>query len=255
MLAMVVPCYNEEMRFNIPKWQEVISKLQNCHWIFVNDGSTDKTIGSLNQLTKNNVHLVDLPKNTGKGEAIRAGFIFALVLSQNHSISRIGYLDSDFAFDLEDIRTVFLESESKLGEGAKYRTIIGSRVKLAGRKIQRSNLRHYLGRAIATFICRGWALAPYDTQSGFKIFTFDSYFIEAMSRSFVTSWFFDIEILLRLEKMNSLGIWEIPLTEWSEIEGSSIKPIDFFLILRQILQARFLVKQHCKDLEHTSGLA
>ena len=125
---------------------------------------------------------------------------------------------------------MFLESESKLGEGAKYRTIIGSRVKLAGRKIQRSNLRHYLGRAIATFICRGWALAPYDTQSGFKIFTFDSYFIEAMSRSFVTSWFFDIEIILRLEKMNSLGIWEIPLTEWSEIEGSNIKPINFFLI-------------------------
>lgn len=248
MLAMVVPCYNEVMRFNVLKWQETISEFQNCQWIFVNDGSTDKTFRILTLLTKNNVHLVDLPKNKGKGEAIRAGFNFALALSKNQPISRIGYLDSDFAFDLEDVRAVFIESESKLGKDAKYRTIIGSRVKLAGRKIQRSNVRHYLGRAIATYICQGWVLAPYDTQSGFKIFTFDSYFREAISRSFVTSWFFDIEIILRLEQINSLGVWEIPLTEWSEIEGSNIKPIDFFLILKQILYARSLVRRHCKDL-------
>jgi len=254
MLSIVVPCYNEEKRFNLHKWQEVISEFENCQWIFVNDGSTDQTFRSLSQLTKKNVHLVDLPKNVGKGEAIRAGLNFALVLSQNQPISRVGYLDSDFAFELEDLRVVFLESQSKLGENAKYSAIIGSRVKLAGRKIQRSNVRHYSGRAIATYICQGWALAPYDAQSGFKIFTFDSYFREAISKSFITSWFFDIEIILRLEKLNFLGIWEIPLTEWSEIEDSTIKPIDFFLILKQILQARALVRRHCKDLEETNGL-
>ena len=128
-----------------------------------------------------------------------------------------------------------------------YRLIIGSRVKLSGREIERNNLRHYFGRLISTFICLGWEKAPYDTQSGLKIFKLDSSFREAVKLPFKTSWFFDIELILRLDELNSLRIWEVPLMKWEEIGESSIKGTRFTNILRQIITVRSLVKLHSEN--------
>jgi dolichyl-phosphate beta-glucosyltransferase len=163
------------------------------------------------------------------------------------NFSRIGYIDSDGAFDLLDIELLLSTAEEKIESVSPYKVIIGSRVKLAGRQIERNKTRHYLGRLISTFICQGWEEAPYDTQSGFKIFSLDSSFREAVKTPFRTSWFFDIELLLRLDTLDSLRIWEVPLMRWEEIGESSIKGSKYLSICWQIITIRSLVKFHSKN--------
>ena len=252
MIAMVVPCFNEENRMDISKWQTIVNRFAGCHWVFVNDGSSDRTSSLINKLTGQNVHQLDLPTNHGKGNAIRAGLLHVInpspmTLLAELDFSRIGYIDSDGAFDLSDIELLLSTVEEKMKSVQPYKVIIGSRVKLAGRQIERSKIRHYLGRLISTFVCQGWEEAPYDTQSGFKIFRLDSFFREAVKTPFRTSWFFDIELLLRLDTLDSLRIWEVPLMKWEEIGESTISGSKYLSIFRQIITIRSLVKFHSKN--------
>ena len=249
---MVIPCFNEEKRFDKLKWQAIVNNFEDCCWIFVNDGSSDNTTFLLNELTGDNVYQLELQMNHGKGNAIRAGFNYVINPPPLTSLAkvnffRLGYIDSDGAFDLTDIKRLFLIAEEKAQSIPPYKLIIGSRVKLAGREIDRSKIRHYLGRLVATFICLGWEKAPYDTQSGFKIFALDSNFREAVKNPFRTSWFFDIELILRLDAINSLQIWETPLMKWEEIGQSSIKATRYLDIFQQMITIRQLVKLHSKN--------
>jgi dolichyl-phosphate beta-glucosyltransferase len=252
MLAMVVPCFNEEKRIDISAWQTIVNKFDGCAWIFVNDGSSDRTSSLLNKLEGENVYQLDLPTNYGKGNAIRAGLNHVInpspfTLLSKLNFSRVGYIDSDGAFDFVDIETLLSIAEEKMELVPPYKVIIGSRVKLAGRQIKRSKIRHYLGRLISTFICQEWEQAPYDTQSGFKIFSLDASFREAVKTPFRTSWFFDIELILRLDNLDSIRIWEVPLVKWEEIGESSIKGARYLDICRQIITIRSLVKVHSKN--------
>jgi len=74
-VSIIMPAYNEERAIaaavsevaaaGFPKDKEII---------VVNDGSTDKTLEILKGLKFPNLVIVDLPKNRGKGAALRAGF-------------------------------------------------------------------------------------------------------------------------------------------------------------------------------------
>jgi glycosyltransferase involved in cell wall biosynthesis len=251
MLAIVIPCFNEAKRFDVARWRVVTQSFENCHWFFVNDGSSDETGTILRGLVGENIHHLDLQANLGKGNAIRAGFnqIINQSLGTQSQIPflSVGYMDSDGAFGLTDIELLFCEATTKLNLTSNYRTIIGSRIKLSGRQIKREALRHYLGRMINTFICFGWDNAPYDTQSGFKIFRFDQIFRDAVKQPFLTSWFFDIELILRLEALDSLGIWEIPLMEWDEVGGSQIRFSKYPSIFLQIIKIRFMVRSYAMN--------
>ena len=69
-----MPVYNEE-RLIEAAIREVVSAPfpENKEIIVVNDGSTDKTLEKLRSLKIDNLVVVSLPKNLGKGAAIRAG--------------------------------------------------------------------------------------------------------------------------------------------------------------------------------------
>lgn len=246
MLAIVVPCFNEEFRLDILYWKETIRTLDECHWFFVDDGSTDQTTEVLKSLEANNVYFLRLNKNLGKGAAIRSGLLTAID-SKVNVYTKVGYLDADGAFNLNDIVSMVKESELKLSYDSIFRTLIASRVKLAGREIERTAYRHYLGRIIYTYLSLGWSKAPYDPQSGFKIFALDSNFRQAISKPFQTRWFFDIELILRLQEIDSREIWEISISNWKEIPGSSISMSKYFSILREILLVRRLVKNFQKQ--------
>ena len=74
-LDIVVPCYNEEK--NIKKfYSELNITLDNdIDWkvIFVNDGSSDKTLAEIKNLKKENVKYISFSRNFGKEAAIYAG--------------------------------------------------------------------------------------------------------------------------------------------------------------------------------------
>ena len=240
---MVVPCFNEANRIDIHYWRSIVSQIDNCKWIFVDDGSSDGTHRILEQIGSENVHILNLPSNLGKGEAIRAGLKFVFNNQSYSSETKIvGYLDSDGAFDQIDLEKIIYESRERLSQDSRFRVLIGSRVKLAGRQISRDRTRHYLGRIISTWISLGWITAPYDTQVGLKLFTFDSNFCKAIETPFATSWFFDIELILRLEELGSGNIWEEPLSSWKEIGGSSLNFKKSLNVLWQIRKVKGFVK-------------
>ena len=215
---MVVPCYNEESRFPLAYWTEILEKTQ-ATWYFIDDGSSDDTLNILNKLVSKNVFTVSLPNNSGKSEAIRQGFLEAI--KKNHSeISTIGYIDSDGAFNLEDIQ--FLIELARMEE--EFPMIWSSRVSLAGSQIERSNFRHYTGRVISTFIWAGMPSKIYDTQSGLKIFRYSPFLSELFKEKFATKWFVDLEIYTRwldYEPGESL-VREVPVKYWKEIRGKDM---------------------------------
>lgn len=83
-LSIVVPCYNEEEAVPIfyKECQKVISSLnlakeQQVEYVFVDDGSKDKTLEIIKSLKKNdsNVHFVSFSRNFGKESALYAGLL------------------------------------------------------------------------------------------------------------------------------------------------------------------------------------
>jgi len=77
-LSLVVPCYNEEENVQL-FYNEVIKvfkKKFKYEIIFINDGSSDKTISELKELHKNkkeNIKIVNFSRNFGKEAGIYAG--------------------------------------------------------------------------------------------------------------------------------------------------------------------------------------
>ena len=240
--VMIIPCFNEENRLNIDYWKQIINERLNVHWIFINDGSTDKTIEILSELdNRNNVSILNYSKNKGKAEAIRAGMNEALKLTQ--SIRLVGYCDSDCAFTSEDIFNLLDRAITDIHNQKLLKVWISSRIALSGRKIIRRKNRHYLGRIIATFITMGWNSAPYDTQSGLKLFSFDRELKSAISTPFKTKWFCDLELISRILIHNPEEniIWEEPLNYWKDIGGSKITIRQFPKILIEIYQIKKIV--------------
>lgn len=238
-VAMVVPCFNEYKRFNLDYWGKLLELLPQIEWHFVDDGSTDKTAGLLETLQKySNTKVIKNDRNKGKAEAIRQGM--NAVLHNNSKTDFIGYVDSDGAFSGTDIEKL-INIAIKENMNSEIRDVwISSRVGLAGRAISRKSSRHYLGRLVATFITFGWRGAPYDTQSGFKIFVNSPQFQDSLRMKFRTRWFFDIEMLNRIaiRKSASLNIWEEPLLSWVDVSGSHIKARQYFQIIKDLLIAR-----------------
>jgi hypothetical protein len=87
---------------------------------------------------------------------------------------------------------------------------------------------------------RKWSDAPYDTQSGYKLFVNSMSFREALKSDFYTKWFVDIELITRVGINNKgfLNIWEEPLLSWSDVDGSNLKLRKFYSIFLEIIFAR-----------------
>ena len=77
--SIVVPIYNEEESVT-PLYRELKNVMEGLkedyEILFVNDGSTDKTLANLIKLKKKEKKLtvIDFPRNFGKSAALRAGF-------------------------------------------------------------------------------------------------------------------------------------------------------------------------------------
>ena len=150
-------------------------------------------------------------------------------------------------FSHEDIKTVVNQSRLLISDGG-YQALITSRVKLLGRKIERSNFRHFIGRLIATFIGLGWPNAPYDSQSGFKMFLITNDLQAAISKEFQTKWFFDLEII---SSLRDKAIYELPLNEWTEVKGSHLDLMSTLVVSREILKVRRVVRKNRKNYNWT----
>ena len=257
-IVLVVPCFNEAGRMPTSYWRELVSLQNEISWVFVNDGSTDGTSERLKEIVSGtDARVINSKKNQGKGNAIRTGFQSAL--DNNGNCEIVGYVDSDGAFSKEDILRLVTLAFSIAGSEATnpVDAILSSRVALAGHEIKRKSSRHYIGRIIATFLTNGWEDAPYDTQSGFKLFRNSSSLQSALENRFKTHWFVDIELLTRIGIANRgvLDIWEEPLTSWRDVGGSKLGLRKTPKLLTEISVARREVSSllHKRKSQHGSN--
>lgn len=243
MCSLVVPCFNEASRWQADYWAKLL-ELDEVDWIFVDDGSADGTGELLSGISGYpNVTVINLPRNRGKAEAVRTGLLHALNVNQP-SVA-VGFIDADGAFPLDDVRHLLGVMRQRRGIEHSPDGVWSSRVALAGRSIQRTLLRHYIGRIVSTIVSIGEPDLPYDTQSGFKLFAPSPILRDCLSQPFRTRWFFELELVCRWRERagRPISIWEEPLDAWNEMGGSNLRLRTVLAVVREltaikVLQAR-----------------
>ncbi len=243
---VVVPCYNEEKRLPVDQFEVFSLCGESVKFIFVDDGSRDHTVERVQGLCGRHpdvFRFIRLPENKGKGEAVRQGLLEAF----KEKPLFVGYWDADLSTPLPVISTFrdFLKDRSEL------LMIFGVRVQLLGRVIERSLLRHFMGRVfvtLANFLVR---LSVYDSQCGAKLFRNTADIEDIFKKPFLSHWIFEIEMLARLrekclaknvcaEKM----IYEYPLMEWRSVAGSKLSFFQSFKSIWHLLRIAWLYRKH-----------
>lgn len=227
-ISIIIPCFNEEFRFPVKEFLEFYASGEDINFLFVNDGSKDKTKELLDSIAlgRSSIQVLHLKQNLGKAEAIRSGVLFLKEENQDY----IGYLDADLATPLNQLSLM----REILGN-TSLKVVFGSRIKRAGATIIRSSFRHYTGRVIATIVNNLILSIPvYDTQCGAKMIS-TPIAKDIFKDPFISKWLFDVELLCRLQKRYNRKdltemVYEIPLTQWMEKGNSKIKFRDVVLI-------------------------
>ena len=219
-IILVVPCWNEEKRLRTDIFLKSLESNDQLHWLFVNDGSSDNTESLIREMVKQNPHRIflhSMDSNKGKGEAVRQGLLKAIELKAFLT----GYVDSDLGTPIDEILRLIGLFQSK-----RCKILLGARVFLLGRKIQRSFWRFLIGRSfalVASFILK---LRVYDTQCGVKLILNFENLENCLKTPFVSRWIFDMELIQRLLKTGKLEVsdfFEEPLLRWNDVAGSKVK--------------------------------
>lgn len=154
---MLIPTYN-----NAGTLGRVLSGVLEftSNIIVVNDGSSDATSQILSEFSS--IEVLNLPRNRGKGNALRTGFRKAEELGYSHAIS----IDSDGQHYPEDL-SVFLQALEQWKEGDRELLVVGSRTMDDPSVPDKSSL----GNRLSSFwywVVTGVKLK--DTQCGYRLY-------------------------------------------------------------------------------------
>lgn len=213
--SIVVPMYRESAR--IPGTVARLAASELAHpdneFLFVDDGSPDDTVDAVTQAlagTGLDARVLRLPRNLGKGAAVRTG-----VLAARRPV--VVFVDADLSSPPTAVAQVCRAVED------------GAQVAVASRGHATSNLvvrqpasREEAGKTFNRLLRRlGLTTLP-DTQCGLKAFDADS-----ARRLFgplqVLRFAFDVEVLLRAQRLG-MRIAVLP-TEWAHVEASRVSPL------------------------------
>lgn len=237
--VVVVPCYNEAERLPVRTFREFVDRHADVALVFVDDGSTDATRSRLEHLSREDprrFRVLALDGNRGKAAAVRAGMLEAFSSGATYA----GYWDADLSTPLDELPR-FVEI---LERDPERLIVLGSRVQLLGRAIEREPHRHYAGRVFATCASVVLGLAVYDTQCGAKLLRVCDESRALFEEPFATNWSFDVELLARFRAMHlrssaaELGrsLSELPLLRWQHVGSSKVRARHFAVALWELLR-------------------
>lgn len=214
-LSIVIPCFNEEKRIlsSTKIIHEFLDKnLENkIEIIFVNDGSSDKTLSYIERINfKNSNHkkkIISYNKNIGKGYACKKGVL-------ESDFEWILLCDADMAASPKQINKWFNEESIKkndicyFGSRNHKDSIIKSKIN-----------RKLIGRCLNILLYVFFKNRISDTQCGFKLFN-KKYAKKIFGKLETYRFAYDIEII-QLLKINDIKIKELPI-KWEHKAGSKI---------------------------------
>lgn len=256
-ISLIIPAFNEQHR--LPgALQETMAYLQqraaacksfSYEVLIVDDGSTDGTakvaFDFVRKHTIDNVRVILLGKNHGKGEAIRKGML--------HSRGKLLLmLDADGATKVSDMEKLesemhlLAEKDSQSGSvtcgnssaGISDTAVVafGSRAHLEKKALAtRKWYRNFLMKGFHLVVLMTAGPGIRDTQCGFKMFT------RAAARKLFTNihlkrWCFDVE-LVYLSKCLKIPMVEVSVN-WSEIPGSKVRLTSIMHMLFELILIR-----------------
>lgn len=212
-LSVIVPVFNEERRL-VPSVHALARWLRGhgggWELIIVDDGSLDSTPMLLAILAKSVGHLrvLRLPRNRGKGAAVRAGMKAArgkVVL----------FLDVDLSTAPSQIPLALREIRGGADLAIGSRSVSGARL-----PIPQPLPRRLSGRVFNAAVRVILGLPFADTQCGFKAMTSRAARLLA-PRMTMDGFAFDVELLL-LARHIGLSVSEFPIT-WSDRAHSTVR--------------------------------
>jgi glycosyltransferase involved in cell wall biosynthesis len=240
--GLVIPCYNEEERLDVPAFSSFLQRNPQTCIIFVDDGSEDGTAAQLRRIRDSageRAVIISLERNVGKAEAVRQGMLRAFQLVEEHA----AFWDADLSTPLDVVE----DFSMILDRMPDVDAVFGARVQLLGREIRRKRARHYFGRVFATVVSVMLGLPVYDTQCGAKMFRNCPEVISCFEEPFSSRWIFDVELIARLciakrrsgaEDLSRM-IYEYPLKQWIDVAGSKIRPSYLFQVNIDLLRIYF----------------
>lgn len=212
MLSVVIPAYNESARLpaTLVRLREYLDSAGEPYQVIVvDDGSSDDTVEQAEATAAGwpEMCVMRLPRNMGKGAAVRAGMLAA-------SGEERLFTDADLSAPIEEL--------PKLREHLTptCQVVIGSRA-VAGSVIEahQPGRRETMGRVYNRLLQFVALRGLNDTQCGFKLFT-----AEAAQKCFgplrTLRFGFDAEVLLRARRLG-LGVAEVPV-RWGHREDSRV---------------------------------
>ncbi len=235
-LSLIIPAYNEEKRIEI-SLDAAMNYLNEHNYSYeilvVDDGSEDKTAEAVENFNGENLAVIRLERNTGKGAAVRRGMLEA------KGKIRI-FSDADFSTPIYELPKILKSLENG------FDICIGSRaVDYSMIKEHQPFYREFMGKTfnkiVQTLVIKGVK----DTQCGFKGFT-EKAAQELFSKAKINGFGFDVEILY-LAKLHGFKVDEVSV-EWYNDHRSTVNPfIDSTKMLLEIFKVRGLHKNHKPD--------
>lgn len=247
--VVIVPCYNEEQRIDGAGIKRLLAH-PAVSVLLVDDGSRDNTLRVLDDIardTDGRITVLPLSPNGGKAEAVRRGMLHAIALGADV----VGYYDADLATPPEDMIGLVRELE----EHRELEFVLGSRVLLLGRNIERHVWRHYIGRVFATIAATILGMPVYDTQCGAKALRVTSKLREAIDEPFHSRWAFDVELIGRMRIDSDVGAGlplsafvEVPLRAWKDVGGSKLSRREMVGVLDDLKNIALELRQRSRRL-------
>jgi glycosyltransferase involved in cell wall biosynthesis len=228
LVSLVIPCYREGARLPVLLDALVQDALAAAapptEILVVDDGSGSLDVERERSAAEDagrrlgdagsphQVRFVPAERNRGKGAAIRLGWS-----SADPGAAWLGFLDADGAVGAAEAWRLV-----RMVEAADAPDVLaGTRMLMAGRRIERSLYRHLQGRVFATITENLLHLGFYDTQCGVKLLR-ASRLRPLLASLREERWLLDIEVLVLMQRAGA-SCREIPI-DWSDPGGSKVVP-------------------------------
>jgi dolichyl-phosphate beta-glucosyltransferase len=228
-LSLVVPAYNEEQRIESPL-EGVVGYLRKHfdQWelIYSDDGSTDGTAAKLMKMKEKypEIKVVTVPKNKGKGSAVRVGMNAA-------SGNVILFSDTDFSTPIDETERLIYFLQNGYDVAIASRGLSASQV-----EVPQAWPREMMGKLFNILLRSLLPIDFMDTQCGFKMFSRKAV-DTILPKMHIDGFAFDVEMLI-IAQANQLKIAEVPVI-WRNVLDSRVHPVrNSMEMIRDILIVR-----------------